>query len=66
MNSLAVSMQGGKVYKLCDVDMTGYGTLGSLSLEYTGGEIENIILADKVQSSISFSEKMTDILIPTR
>ena len=60
MNSLAVSMQGGKVYKLCDVDMTGYGTLGSLSLEYTGGEIENIILADKVQSSISFSEKMTD------
>ena len=60
MNSLCVSIEGGKVYKLCDVDMTGYGTLGSFLLEYTGGEIENIILSEEVHSSISFFEKMTE------
>lgn len=60
MARLELSVSGGKIYKLCDVDMASYGVLRSLSLDYTGGEIENVILHHDTESFISFSEVMTD------
>ena len=62
MSEMRVSVSGGKVYKLSDVDMAAYGTLSRLSLEYTGGAIENIIIGDAVASSISFTDEMVEVV----
>ncbi len=58
MASLNVSVNGGEVYKICDVDMASYGKLTAFALDYTGGEIENIIISPEVESVISYSDDM--------
>ncbi len=59
MSSLCLSIYGGEIYKICDTDMTAYGTLDSLSLDYLGGEIDNIIISDAVEASISFPDSLS-------
>ena len=57
MAELRVSIRGGSVYKISDVDMAAYGKLTALSLDYSGGEINNIIISSEVESVISYTEE---------
>ena len=59
MAEMKVSVSGGGVYKISDVDMSTYGRLRALSLDYTGGEIRNIIISSEVESVISYTEEMS-------
>lgn len=60
MARLELDVSGGKIYKLCDVDMASYGELSAVALEYTGGEIDNVIFCHDTEASIAFPEEMTD------
>ncbi len=60
MAKLKLSVTGGEIYKICDTDMTGYGTLSELYLDFSGGAIENIIISEKTSSSVSFTEQTSD------
>ncbi len=60
MKKLNVTVSGGSIYKLCDTDMSSYGTLSELSLDLRGGQIENIIIPDKTVSTVSFTDEMSD------
>lgn len=64
MARLELTVGGGKIYKLCDVDMASYGTLGALALDYVGGRIENVILCHDTDASISFPDAMTESAKP--
>lgn len=58
MKGMNIRVMGGDVYKICDVDMATYGKLSELSLDYTGGEIRNILISADVESVISYSDEM--------
>ncbi len=60
MKSMIISVSGGSIYKICDTDMTAFGTLTSLSLDYTGGEIENIIISEQTDACLSFGKEMSE------
>jgi len=57
MNKLVVRVSGGDIYKICDTDMSMYGSLGYLSLDYSGGDIEHVIIADETEASASFTDE---------
>ena len=60
MNRLTVRVSGGDVYKICDTDMALYGSLGYLALEYTGGNIEHVIIAEDTEATAVFTDEMSE------
>ncbi len=64
MKKLNVKVTGGEIYKICDTDMASYGTLSELSLDYSGGAIENVIIPDTTSAQVGFTEEMSTAIAP--